>query len=64
MYVDEMKIILTIPTPQGSKPGSTDYVQVQRIMEALQTCIDLGGAVGVNNQMVAILKAAKVEKSL
>lgn len=59
-----MKITVTIPTPQGSLPGSTDYVQVAKIMEAMRKCIQYGCALGVDNETVALLKSAKVEKSL
>lgn len=59
-----MKITVTIPTPQGSLPGSTDYVQVARIMEAFNKCLLYGCAFGVDNTIVALLKSAKVEKSL
>ncbi len=59
-----MKITITLPTPRGSQPGSTDYVQVARIMEALRKSIQYGGAWGVDTSIVEMFKNAKVEKSL
>ncbi len=59
-----MKIILHIPTPPGSLPGSTDWVQVQAVIGALRRCIDYGGAWGIDNKIVALLKAAKMEKQI
>lgn len=59
-----MKIIITIPTPQGSKLHSTDYVKVQKIMDTVHIFLKDVIPSLFTADTKELFKNAKVEKQL